>query len=274
MLSSFRLILSGWMPLAITCILVTGVYAQANPGSNIVHPLVPQMFAWTVEKWTADDKPYRTMRLSIFDAIHKGQDVAALCKAYKLQVQKHPRDPHSVFQYAYACYQASQVSSKFKGSGELVEAERSLTFVPPTHTYEYARLRFLIAAETFPRHYLKDVGVRLLAHDPNDIAVEWRLVTILDPADYPAEKQQALAYAFDLVKRMPNNPDAKTRLAGTYYNIWLGTEKKSDGETAIAAYQDYLKQAPENAAFRPRAEAIIEEIKLAQKRWDAKKPQN
>ena len=269
MIYSFRCIQA--MSVA-ACVLCTASWGKVSPSA--VPPVskpVPQVFAWTVEPWGVNSQLYYQARMKIYQAVKAGQNIVALSQTYKVQAQKNPHDPLIVFKYVYATYQASQVSRDFGKTGALVEAEQALDLVLPTHTYEFARLHFLVAAATFPRHQLKDVGARLLKHDPSDIAIEWRLVTILDPGLYPAEKDQALAYAFDLVKRTSNSPDAQTRLAATYYQIWMGTKEWSDGEKAIAAYRVYLNMAPKDAPFRKRAQSIIDGMPAIQAYWNKKK---
>ena len=152
-----------------------------------------------------------------------------------------------------------------------MEAEQALDLVLPTHTYEFARIHFLIAATNYPSHALKDLGERLLKHNPSDILVEWQMGSILQPSMIPAERQLALNYAHDLIRRSPNNPDYYTNLAGTYYDIWLGTKKASDGEKAAAAYRVYLNMAPKDDPFRKRAQNIIDGMPAIQAYWNKKK---
>lgn len=195
----------------------------------------------------------------------------AAAAGYKAQVQKSPHDPLLVFEYVYSTYRAAQLSSAFGNGGELVEAEQALDLVLPTHTYEFARLHFLIAAKNHPSHALKALGERLLKHNPDDVLVKWQMGSILQPSTVPAERQQALNYADDLIHRSPGNPDYYANLAGTYYDIWLGTKKPSDGEKAAATYRTYLNISAKDAPFRKRAQSIIDGMPAIQAYWNKKK---
>lgn len=226
--------------------------AMPSDGFSIPPP------AWTLEAWTADDKPYKQIEADIDKALSAHALDKGTLEAYRLAAEKDYRNPQTVFRWVYASYKGRRAvppipQANFPGPGVMDR-------VRPTHSYEYTRLRFLVQVEQGGFPTFRDVGERLLKHTPDDYVVRYYVITCIDPTVSASARHEALARAADLIRDYPQRPGPYLIRASVYYLLWYVHHSRSDGEQAIAGYQKYLSfkaAKPEKAA---EIEGFIKEV--------------
>ena len=230
------------------------------------HPrALPQgaaFWAWTQDKWTGNDAPFARTRSQIEAAVASGTSPRTLVAKYRKVALQKPNSALAQFAWGYAAYKAA-VDPKVganEGQRYLNDAFTGLALAPPPHSYNYTRLRFLSGAQVGPFPELKSVGQRLLQHTPGDYDVRYYVATILANSRSPLDRSKGQAYAEDLARQRPKDPAALGLLGGVYYQSWVQTRSKADGERAVAAYRRYLQVAPADYAFRQVAEYLINKV--------------
>ncbi len=224
-------------------------------GANLTSP-----WAWTTEEWKGDDRPYARIRTDVDNTVAQGQLTEAVIERYWTEREKNRQDPERLFRWVYAVYKAEQTHppihfKQFPGPGAFMYDFSS----PPS--YEFTRIRFLIDAQYGGEPELVAVGKRLLRRNPKDYDVQYYLVEAFKPWKSEAEKQEALSYAQDLIRKNPNKPSAYGALGDVYHACWVVKRQPTDAEKAITAYEQYLRLAPLNYESRPATEKIIQRMR-------------
>lgn len=190
---------------------------------------------------------------------------------YKALAQQNPSDPVVQFRWGYAAW--LMINSTTGGSKlyDLMYGVREgLGRASSPHTYDYARLRFIIEGYHGYINGLADVGERLAAYDPNDYSVIYALTSVLDSLPGMEMKRKALHYAQTLVQLKPNLPYPYSAVGSVYQRMWEKTHDKSYADKAITGYQKYLEIAPASYTWRPMAERIIKVIQMEEAEQQAK----
>lgn len=213
---------------------------------------------WMYSDWSKDGAEFKAARLAL-DAsttIQTSEDqLRTLVDKFQQQVDANPKDQLKQFKLIYLCYRAAVVLPSC-GSKQLRRV-RGLLEQQEYQTFEQARLRFVIEARDFPSLKLIFIGKRLLKAQPDDYDVKFYLVNVLDPSRSEQEAAEALIYSEELINAFPLRPSAHSALGGTLYKTWLRTQNKATADRSIAAYEQYLKLAPENDSFREQAQKLM-----------------
>ena len=239
-------------------------FSPANPLSTSIET------AWTVEPWSGDDKPYTALRDQLYDKLKQGHDMTLLVKQYRSTLEKKPYDPRLVFSLAYATYQADGQNPAFAQAGADVAAVEAITNIATTHTYEFARIRFLLTTRNDPRHVWKDVGTRLLRRDPSDYAVQFAYVQVLDPGQYPPERQKGLAVFQEMKQEKPEYQGLLALESNFYFKIALGTKSQADENSWIVISREYMATLPATDPRRLRFEKSIKLLQSGFTYWRSK----
>ena len=240
---------------------VSNSRGQANDKSSIGQ-WSPNEWAWTSEKWTGDGQPYLRMRQEIDQLITNGQNPDTLALQYKALASKDSSNSQSQFRWGYAAYKTAAKPGALP-SLKLDGVEFALRRAKEPRNYEYTRLHFLVVARLTPYHQLKELGTRLLRHNPKDDEVKFYLVSILDPGLYNTEKQQALKLAQELARSQPKRASTYSLIGETYLKVWIKSKSQGDADKSIAAYQQFLRLAPPNHQFRRQAQNWIKFLQKA-----------
>jgi tetratricopeptide (TPR) repeat protein len=216
-------------------------------------------FSWTMTSWTGDDKPYQKIRTDLEALANGGQLTKSVSQSYQEEATHNPHDAQAVFRATYSFYLGRQLHPPINATK--VMSDLIFEAAPSPHTYNYARTRFLNDATYIPKSEYVSLAQRLLKHTPNDYDVEYYLIRCFKPWKSHAEKQEALHYTHDLIKKNPNKPSAYSTLGYVYFSTWMAKHNRSDAKQAITAFQKYLAIAPSNYNFRTVAQNTIEYIK-------------
>ena len=250
--------------LALAILIYSSGFGIAQTGDANPHT-VQTLWAWTTEKWDASDRPYQQIRDNIWRSISSGQKPEILDAKYralaKSEAYHPPYDSVAQFRWAYVAYQAVIVNPQLIDHSDFAAATQALGYGPSPRSYEYARLRFLMEAMSWPDIHLKVAGERLLARVPDDFQVKYQLTHVLASGSTSSQNMnQAVLYAQQLVRAMPSKGRMYGLLGETYYTRWLSGKSSMDGDNAIAAYEKYLALAPPNDSFRHQAQYLIKKI--------------
>ncbi len=215
-------------------------------------------WAWAAQPWTGDDKPYQQIRKNIYNEIASGQNAEELLARYKAQAEAKPADPQAQFAWAYAALRLSAFPGRQDTKVDLTGLPDALAGAPYPRTYDYARIRFLAQASLRPMGQLEELGKRLAQRDPADVPVKFRLIQVLRQIPSPPENAQAVRLAEEFVKSDPQQLIYRATLANVYEDAFVDFgSKKSSGDKAIAAYQEYLRLASPDDPNREGVERTI-----------------
>ncbi len=213
-----------------------------------------EQYSWTQERWNAKD-PYARIRSTVDAALARQAKPEQLVEQYRLTAKKQPQSSQALFQWAYGSYRYSvQVHKLDRRSASQMNLKFAQLRSP--HSYQYARMRFITEAMLFPSSRLKDLGLRLLKRNPNDVDVSHYMIDMLNLAK-PQERATAFACAQRLVRLAPQRASSHASLGWVYFRSWLLNKNPADADKAVSAYQKYLQLAPPDDEFRSRAQKII-----------------
>lgn len=207
------------------------------------------------EKWTGNEKLYAAARENIDSDFSRGRITVAYLSNLEATWNQDEHNPLTLFRWAYARFKAQGLHPAIPFT--TMPAEGAFNEVPSPHTYEYARVRFLIETSLSRHRELMAVGKRLLAHNSNDFDVEYCLTYCFGESMSAEEKQAALAYADHLIQKYPNKPSVSAVKGGVYFSYWIDHRNKQDARDAIKWYQQYLRLAPVNYEWRKEAASTI-----------------
>lgn len=241
---------------------VTASLTRHAPAQLGAPPYRPSSWTWTKESWTGDERPYRTIRDNIDKSIRSGQENPdALLARHKASAQKQPSDPQALFRWGYAAYWASSKSHGYNEKREKFDGVlEAFAKAPSPHSYEYARLRFLVEAATHPVFPLIPVGERLLERDPQDLSVKYQLRKLLSWSPSLENKRRALQYSLEMVRSHPKHPTYHAALGMVYLELWYTTRDPIHADKAINAYKQYLRLAPPRDEFLEAAKRLIDTV--------------
>jgi len=227
----------------------------------IPEPVSSSPWAWTKVPVTGDNTVYAKARRQIDIAVAQGRDPDVLLTKYRAAARSAPGDPVALFRWAYSAYlmatrqtTPAQVFNCIKGLSDPRYA------VAPVPSYDFNRVRFLIAALTAPNAALTDLGRRLLAVNQDDDPVEYALSGILLDAYTPPKTVEALGLAQGLINQDPTRAEPYALVGEIYYIRWKVHHRESDGEQARDAYLQYVQIAPDSDGFKARAAALAAAI--------------
>lgn len=233
------------------------VYKSRLPGV-----LVTRMWDWTTEPWNGDNTPYHQARLDIDKAADGKQGLDELLIKYKAQAQRNPDDALAAFRWAYTAYQVMlNRYSTLAQHKALDGVEEALRQADSPHTYDYARIRFLVSEFYTPYRQAVPIAKRLLAVDSNDYEVEYSLASIYINAYVSPPFEEALAICHHLKQLYPTRSSIYTLTGETYVLRWYKDKNPAYAQAAVENYEKYLQLAPPNDEFRKRAQGIINEFK-------------
>ncbi|WP_170065515.1 hypothetical protein [Abditibacterium utsteinense] len=210
--------------------------------------LLGRQWHWINNKWTDNDKPYLQVRSQISPLWRaKRMNRKELKRLKQLSLQR-PADNVARFRWAYYtyCFLLLQ-SNRDSVSGEIGDVSQAFSANPTPNSYQYGRLRFLIACSPggsagFPYGnglYLKQLGERLLRRDTKDERVKTYQIDNLMTGQ-PQDERKSLRYAQDLVKANPKDASAYITLGWVCQYTYVGRRSKDGRQQAINAYQKAL----------------------------------
>lgn len=224
--------------------------------------LATQMWDWTTEKWDGDNKPYHQARLDIDKVADAGQGLDELLAKDKAQAQKRPDDALAVFRWAYTAYRVMLARYTREAQFAALDGVQvALRLADSPHTYDYARIQFLVGEFYTSHKEAVPIAKRLLLVDKNDYHVEYCLaVTYLNDYVSP-DFEAALTLCRHLKQLYPKKPSVYAVTGEAYVLWWYKAKNPADAQAAIENYEKYLQLAPPQDQFRKRAQGIINEFK-------------
>ena len=264
---------------------VATCYAQDKPRSN---PLTSEAYlksqrrelpdyTWVNEKWTSSDRPYIAIRGKIDKEIAstKGgkEKLTALVKRYEGAALAKPSSSQAQFAWAYAAREASRAGLFLDPWSVPRDISYAMAAVPSSRSYQYARLRFMIAMWWQPFHQLKPVALRLVRRNPKDYSVKYHALSALSASHPGEERKLVLSYVQDLVRMRPNSAASYSSIAYVYTKVFYGDHDIAAGDKTIAAYRKWLELTPPteaNAQDRRITEQMIKNIQKYQAEWAKK----
>ena len=213
---------------------------------------------WAAAPWTGDDKPYQKLREDIYKQLVAAKDVQLLLNRYKAEAEAKPKDPLAQFVWGYAALRAPAIAGHENIVVDVSGLPDELAAASFPRTYDYARLRFLAQAQVRPNGQLEDLGRRLLKRNPDDPAVMYQQINVLEQTPARPQNAEALRLANKLVEAYPSQLVYLQRLGNIHEDAysWFGFHR-ADAEAAIAVYQKYLQLAPPDAPARAGIERTI-----------------
>jgi hypothetical protein len=263
-----------------------GMVAWAQqPTPHVIKPKIPPMkmangqrspfgmpfgqtlpsFGWIKEKWTSNDKPYLALRTLIDKEVNARKNrpdrLQVLVKQYENHAKKRPTKAQDQFAWAYSAYQASANGMLIRGGwGTPRDLSLALSQPKSPQSYQFARLRFLIAGWWRPIQELIPLSERLLQRNPKDYETKFYVVKVLSTGSQ-TQVRRAVRLAEEMVSERPNKRNSHAALADARWCLFLKTRKKEDGKAAIVAGETYLSMLPKDAPSRAECEDIIRSIR-------------
>lgn len=214
--------------------------------------------SWLQENLSGNDVPFKSIRTEINEGLQTKQLTLADIKKYQVVAENNPQNAESIFRFAYANYMAQKVPSIHV---DYVVSSGLFAYAVSPNTYNYTRLRFLIAANANPSLQFRSLGEKLLRKNHKDYDVQYILIRCLEQSKSKVDIDRALLLAKNLIHTYPDKSSAYSGLGGIYFTSWYTSRNPSDGAKAIAAYQQYLRIASNDDAWRPQAHIMINYIK-------------
>ncbi len=218
---------------------------------------------WATTSWDGDDRPYQQIRATIDNAIADGRKPQELLDLYEMTALRQPNDSQLQFKWAYAAYMAAKQTDYYQGERILGKPREMLVLAPFPHSYEYARLIFLTESYVNMPYgsHLQEVSKRLVKKNPADRNVKYEAASNLVYDSSSADRQLGMTYIQELIKAEPSWSNPHGLLGAIYYERWKMNKSKSEGDKAVAEYQECLRlDTLPDYDFRKRAQSIITEI--------------
>lgn len=205
---------------------------------------------WLHQPWTGDDTPYAAARARIEREMGTTMP-SALVAHYAGSAQAQPSDPLAQFAWVYALHKAVNVAGFPANDFEKTRfaAEVALAEAPSPHTYNYARLHYLIILQGGGGdHFLKNMAYRLLKKDSNDFPVLAGLIAIDSQNRDKAAQKEGYSLIQKLTNKYPDRPQVYDMLGGWYYSQYLMYHRSTDYAQSMANYKRALAMYPATAA--------------------------
>jgi hypothetical protein len=234
---------------------------QTPPQTYSYHKIVlePESWNWTKETWDKNNGPYHKVRVIVDSAVASPKSLSALLSQYKAEAQKKSGDPIAVYRWGYAAYKTTTKQDSISAHKTLEGLQQTFQNTPSPHTYDYARLRFLVGEFYTAHRQTAAVGERLLASDKKDYIVAYRLASIYLDAYYPARVQEALSICNAMKQQYPARASIYALAGEAYLITWHRNHAPADAQSVVENYQKYLNLAPPKDDFRKRAQQIVNE---------------
>lgn len=226
-------------------------------GSNTV---LDRAAYWTSEPWTGNDSLYEKARQEI-EASNIGSK--AIVAKYETEAESQPKSTIAQFKWGYALRKSHADSPATGKGGEDASAVfYSLTQAGDPHTYNYARLRYLVSMRS---RFLANLGERFLKHSPEDNPVKLHLI-----GDYafdvgesgnPRSKARALALCQQLSDVGFKRSSYYACLSMVYEMSYTFRHNPIDAKANIAANQKYISLVDPRSEAAHRARSAIAEVK-------------
>ena len=232
------------------------IYPSRTPGV-----LVTRMWDWTTDAWDGNDKPYQQARAVIDQAEDAHHNLNVLLSQYKAQAQSRPDDPLALFRWAYTGYQLMLAGKSRTAQFHALDGIQELFYhTPSAHTYNYARIQFLIGEFYTSNHQAVPVAKRLLKVTKNDYPVQYCLGAIY-LNDYVHPNYGEVLAICDYLKQLYPRKSSLYTLSGEVYVLrWHQEKNVAFAQGVVDNYKKYLELAPPDDEFRKRAQCIIKEF--------------
>lgn len=232
------------------------IYPSRTPGV-----LVTRMWDWTTDAWDGNDKPYQQARTMIDQSVDAHHNLVALLGQYKAQAQGRPDDALALFRWAYTGYRIMLLGKSRTAQFHALDGIQEMFYhTPSAHTYNYARIQFLIGEFYTPNHQAVPVANRLLKVSKNDYQVQYCLASIY-LNDYLYPKFGEVLAICDYLKHLYPTKSSLYTLSGEVYVLrWHQERSPVFAQLVVDNYKKYLTLAPPDDEFRKRAQSIIKEF--------------
>jgi hypothetical protein len=225
---------------------------------------------WVKEPWMGNDKPFVALRqrLDAEAKQRKGKTnlLTVWVNSYAEQARRKPKDAKAQFAWGYSATTAQRNGWKLQnGYGLPRVISQALAQPASPKSYQYDRLRFVMAMRWQQMQGVGDLALRLLKRNPDDYEVQYFSIAALFGGT-PVQRQAALRIARQIEQKKPNTTIAYAALANAYWGLFMLNKRRTDGDKAIAYIQKELALRPVNYAGRAEAEDLIQTIRRDQAR--------
>lgn len=192
---------------------------------------------WQNAKWSAPDTEFRQARSRI-EKLGAAPCVEELRSLLKGMDSDRAPTPLKLFQWMTLCRAAIRLNPDFSDELKRNRAHQrafsTLAANLQPHSYEFTRAVFVhVVTFHFPHPNHLPLGRRLIAKNPDDLAVTLAQVKLLQPQVRPAEK----AYGIELIKSLDRlkkepYPGLEYRVGYFYYLAWYKSKDLKDRKEA------------------------------------------
>jgi len=213
---------------------------------------------WTVDSLDGNDASFNHIRQQIDAYISKGNKASSLVQKYKKTSQQHPNNAEAMFRWAYTTYLASDHwQTNVQKTHVLCGIYAAMGQPENPHSFEYARLRFILAkldSRYSGRKEINELGGPLLSKAlKSDFDLRYfginALAEIIN-AKQPDIWQKCLHLTLELRKDFPKKVESIRMLGGLYSSRFVLTKESAYADQSLKYYREYLSIAPKNYSMR------------------------
>jgi len=231
-----------WLCCAVA-LLVTGIHAPAQTTSP---SNTDSKLKWAdIKKFSGSDARYAALRKRVEALTKRG---TAPLDLYRRNLKKAEQgDVEALYVVGLTAHKNSLngttiwVESK-KLLNRAFDLQNKVSNLP--QSYEFLRMRFLLASRVGYNKEIIPVGRLLLKRWPNDMETEFRFSrAFIDSTRTKSERKAALQYVLRLQKKYPTEKDGvRVQLASIYDRLANMGEDSTARDKEIAIYEEFLKE--------------------------------
>lgn len=221
-------------------------------------------FHWTLEPWTADEKPFELVKREIDDKIAAGQKRSSLVKSYQQLTQERPTDVMARFAWAFAAFRNYSHLENGQTADDVTRGVRvALEEVPSPHSYEYARMRWFfhewdMRFRVTEEKTLRALAARLLKRNPNDFDLKYTLAYDLAYTTNSVQEQDmAYRWAQEYLSKFPERSSSYYLMGSVMESRFDRFKRRSLADSAIGYFKKYETMVGKDSPYYKAAEGEI-----------------
>jgi len=233
--------------------------------SDIVYPYWrSQDFSWTREEIVTEDKQFATIVANLDRLLKEGANPSSVRKRFEPKPDEtYESQPiNDRFSWAYLTYQMLRrpdgIPIKVR-ENQITHARHLLAIKPTSNAHDYIRLRFLLPMYLGVEERLLPVGRKLLALNPNDLALRYSVAAILAVSHEQADLDKAEGMVQTLIASYPTDSSYRSLEASIAWSKYIKSGGQANGQHAIELYADSYMNS-NDSQWKRRARTIINYI--------------
>ncbi len=233
--------------------------------SDIVYPYWrSQDFSWTREEIVTEDKQFGTIVANLDHLLKEGANPSSVRRRFEPKPNEtYESQPiNDRFSWAYLTYQMLRrpagIPIKVR-ENQITHASHLLAIKPTSNAHDYIRLRFLLPMYLGVEERHLPVGQKLLALNPNDLAVRYSVAAILAVSHEQSDLDKAESMVRTLLASHPTDYSYKALEASIVWSKYIKSGGQANGQHAIELYADSYMNS-NDPQWKRRARFIINYI--------------